>query len=186
MCHGDSRDSSVVWRRRGKRPRDGCAVLEGHSPQLHGAPHVNRPQLKALAFLNKLVGSDESGIPQAVEDRAGVGDSPVKVRKVGFGSSNPELSELERTFKNVQSSQACRTRLAPAPEKWWQAHQVQRCPWLAMATSQDSEDTGRSEFEADYTVRSCLEKLRTAGAVTEHRCLPSVRVPSAAPQPVNK
>lgn len=111
MCHGDSRDSSVVWCRRGKRPRDGCAVLEGHSPQLHGAPHVNRPQLKALAFLNKLVGSDESGIPQAVEDRAGVGDSPVKVRKVGFGSSNPELSELERTFKNVQSSQACRTRL---------------------------------------------------------------------------
>lgn len=66
MCHGDSRDSSVVWRRRGKRPRGGCAVLEGHSPQLHGAPHVNRPQLKALAFLNKLVGSDESGIPQAV------------------------------------------------------------------------------------------------------------------------
>lgn len=81
-------------------------MLEGHSPQLHGAPHVNRPQLKALAFLNKLVGRDESGIPQAVEDRAGVGDSPVKVRKVGFGSSNPELSELERTFKNVQSSQA--------------------------------------------------------------------------------
>lgn len=55
-------------------------------------------------------------------------------------------------------------------------------PWL----SQDSEDMGRSEFEADYTVRSCLEKLRTAGAVTEHRCLPSVRVPSAAPQPVTK
>lgn len=59
----------------------------------------------------------QSGIPQAVEDRAGVGDSPVKVRKVGFGSSNPELSELERTFKNVQSSQACRTRLGFSTRK---------------------------------------------------------------------
>lgn len=57
------------------------------------------------------MGSDESRIPQAIEDRAGVGDSPVKVREVGFGSSNPELSELERTFKNVQSNQAGRTRL---------------------------------------------------------------------------
>lgn len=88
-----------------------CCARGSQSPAPAGAPHVNRPQLKALAFLNKLVGSDESRIPQAVEDRAGLGDSPIKVRKVGFGSSNPELSELERTFKNVQSSQACRTCL---------------------------------------------------------------------------
>lgn len=81
------------------------------SPAPAGALHVNRPQLKAFVFLNKLVGSDESRIPQAVEDRAGVGDTPVTVRKLGFGSSNPELSELERSFKNVQSNQAARTRL---------------------------------------------------------------------------
>lgn len=86
-----------------------CCARGSQSPVPAGALHVNRPQLKAFAFLHKLVGSDESRIPQAIEDRAGVGDSPV--RKVGFGSSNPELSELERTFKNVQSNQAGRTRL---------------------------------------------------------------------------
>lgn len=47
-----------------------------------------------------------------------------------------------------------------AVEKWRHAHQVQSSPWLDMAISQDSEGTGRSEFEASYVVRSHLKKKK--------------------------